>query len=561
MHLIHPRRSFTFGALALCAAAAQAAVVGLAVGTVGGIDAASVMQVSANGIGHVNLVPYYTVLDGFDTYINIVNTDTRNGKAVKLRFRTAGNGDTVFDFTLLLSPGDVWAGALTKDAATGLPRLVHGDRSCTLPSNVQATFGTARLDPSPMANPAALQAGEGYVEILTMADIPPLTGPVDPPLFNAIRQVAGIAPCTAGALNNLATDSASYVDARAKGLEVPTTGLMTRWTLINVGRASAFTGVATALEARVSSNGPSGFGNIVLFPQTQAPVPSLALVRTYTADPILRGGVDDNSLVAGQNLDGVVPSIAAAFSDLPDLSTPYLPPALALSMANGVATKAQAQATSKALAVTTFANEYVVNPDIAARTAWIITLPTRRYNAALSHGPQVATLRYSNWAADDKGSSLASGAANYFGKLNTLEWYRIPCAELPFFSAADGRQLAVFANTEGDLWSRWTSPFVISASRPPTLLLCGSAAKTDFVKPPGSTYPPLRVFGPPRLYSDDSAFERALGGWARLSTPGLNGLGTPIIGFAAMELFNAAASAGFAGTYGQTFPHSMTPAP
>ena len=127
MHLIHPRRSFTFGALALCAAAAQAAVVGLAVGTVGGIDAASVMQVSANGIGHVNLVPYYTVLDGFDTYINIVNTDTRNGKAVKLRFRTAGNGDTVFDFTLLLSPGDVWAGALTKDAATGLPRLVHGE--------------------------------------------------------------------------------------------------------------------------------------------------------------------------------------------------------------------------------------------------------------------------------------------------------------------------------------------------------------------------------------------------------------------------------------------------
>lgn len=557
MHLSHPQRSFTFGALALCAAAAQAAVVGLAVGTVGGIDAASAMQVSANGIGHVNLVPYYTVLDGFDTYINIVNTDTRNGKAVKLRFRTAGNGDNVFDFTLLLSPGDVWAGALTKDAATGLPRLVHGDRSCTLPSNVQATFGTARLDPSPMANPLALQAGEGYVEILTMADIPPLTGPADPPLFNAIRQVAGIAPCTASALNNLATDSASHVDARTKGLEVPTTGLMTRWTLINVGRASAFTGVATALEARVSPNGPAGFGNIVLFPQTQASVPSLALVRTYTADPILRGGVDDNSLVAGQNLDGVVPGVQAMFSDLPDLSTPYLPPALALSMANGVATKAQAQATSKALAITSFANEYVINPAIAARTSWVVTLPTRRYNAALAYGPQFANLRYTNFAADDKGIGLAGGAANYFGNLNTWKPDRTPCASgILLQGVAGDRQQSVFADTEGNLNSRWDSPFVTMGV---PFYLCGAAAKLDFLKL--QTSPQARLFGNTAFSSDVAIFEHALGGWARVGTPGLAGLGTPIIGFAAMELFNAAATAGFAGAYGQSFPHSMTSAP
>ncbi|HRD96567.1 MAG TPA: hypothetical protein PLA97_09260 [Rubrivivax sp.] len=558
MHLPWSFRALTLGSLALSAQACLAVVTGLTGGSVDGVEAASVMQLNGHGIGHVNLVPYYTVLDGFDTYLNLVNTDTRNGKAVKLRFRSAGNGDTVFDFTLLLSPGDMWAGALTQDPASGLPRLVHGDRSCTLPAQVQTTFGTARLDPSPQANPASVQAGEGYVEILTMADIPPRTGPADPPLFTAIRQVAGVAACTASALDPLAIDANSYPDARSKGLDVPTTGLMTRWTLINVARAAAYTGVATALEARVAANGPAGFGNIVLFPQTQAPVPSLALLRTYTTDPVLRGGVDDNSLVAGQNLDGVVPGVTALFSDLPDLSTPYLPSQQASSMANGVATRAQAQAISRALAVRSIANEYVINPAIAARTSWVISLPTRRYNAALAYGPQFASLRYSNWAADDKGMALASGTANYFGPLNTWKPDRILCAtNIELAGAAGERQQAVFADAEGNLGSRWESPIV---TIPVPFRLCGAAIRMEFVKLP-TTAQVTGVLGRPNLYSDWAAFEQSLGGWARLGTPGQGQLGLPAIGFAAMELFNAAASPGFAGAYGQSFPHSMTPVP
>lgn len=77
------------------------------------------MQVNAGGIGHINLVPYYTVQSGFDTYLNITNTDTRNGKAVKVRFRAGGNGDSLFDFTVLLSPGDKWLAAITLDTSTG----------------------------------------------------------------------------------------------------------------------------------------------------------------------------------------------------------------------------------------------------------------------------------------------------------------------------------------------------------------------------------------------------------------------------------------------------------
>jgi hypothetical protein len=56
-------------------------------------------------------------------------------------------------------------------------------------------------------------------------------------------------------------------------------------------------------------------------------------------------------------------------------------------------------------------------------------------------------------------------------------------------------------------------------------------------------------------------FDGTASGWARLSTPGVGGIGLPIIGFAAMELFNAAATPGIAGTYSQAFAHSMTLVP
>lgn len=51
--------------------------------------AAGDVSVNPNGDGHILLVPYYTVQDGNVTAFNIVNTDTKNGKAVKVRFRGA----------------------------------------------------------------------------------------------------------------------------------------------------------------------------------------------------------------------------------------------------------------------------------------------------------------------------------------------------------------------------------------------------------------------------------------------------------------------------------------
>jgi hypothetical protein len=70
-----------------------------------------------DGVGHMLMVPYFTAQAENSTLINITNTDTVNGKAVKVRFRGAANSDDVFDFQVFLSPGDVYAFSVSKDSA------------------------------------------------------------------------------------------------------------------------------------------------------------------------------------------------------------------------------------------------------------------------------------------------------------------------------------------------------------------------------------------------------------------------------------------------------------
>jgi len=104
---------------------------------------------SIDGVGHFLLVPYYTAQPGFATLLNLVNSDREHGKVVKVRFRGASNADDVYNFTLFLRPGDVWAGEVSHNPATGLARLSTPDESCTLPRQVAADFSTAYVNPAP----------------------------------------------------------------------------------------------------------------------------------------------------------------------------------------------------------------------------------------------------------------------------------------------------------------------------------------------------------------------------------------------------------------------------
>ncbi len=555
-----------FGGLGL--AAAHAAVVGPAgAPAVDGVNAATVLEVNTDGIGHINIVPYYSVQNGNDTYINIVNTDTRNAKAVKVRFRSASNSDDVFDITVLMSPGDVWAAAITR-GENGLPKLVTNDKSCTLPNNVSgASFVTARLNQALTDAQKATEVSEGYVEILNMADIPPVTTVDASSLFESIKHVSGVPRnCNSAAVNALFNDSTAYGPAgtsgtaQNKGLEVPTTGLMTNWTIINVPKASSYTGAATAVEAREAAGGTAGYGNIVLFPQAATPV-TVANARLFTSDPLLRGGVADNSVAASGTPalpTAATSAVAPAQYDFPDLSTPYLNADLA-NLPDGVATRNQAGALTAALAVTSVTNEYVTDVGLLAKTDWIFSMPTRRYNVARWYegGSPAGTGQnlYTNLTLDDTNAATAV-VSNYFTPGNVTTTAGQIC--VTGISVAAGSTSGT-GNRTGATTADREERFV--------------SASTEFVISPGVPAAPLTFCGEVSVLTFNAAGQAsALGaavakkdltipyseGWVRLATPGLSGVGLPIIGSAVSELVNSAVAAGTAGNFGQTFPHRAT---
>jgi hypothetical protein len=307
---------------------------------------------NADGVGHNLIVPYFNTQGGNTTAINIVNTDTVNGKAVKVRFRGASNSDDLLDFQVYLSPGDVWAAGISTNASTGLPVLVTADNSCTQPSTVGkgtgTSFLTARLNQALTGDALANEAREGYIEILNMADVAAGSA-----LWTAIKHnSAGVPPCTSSILDNLTSTSS--------GLTLPSTGLFGNWFILNVPQTTTWSGDAYALEGRITlSNFPAGLGKNVFWPQTGTPLTATD-ITAYTADPLMRKGL-----------------LAGAYYDLPDLSTPYL--------TTTTTPQQQANYLSYSLAARAVAAEYLSTAGLNATTDWVVSMPTRRYYAAVDY--------------------------------------------------------------------------------------------------------------------------------------------------------------------------------
>lgn len=127
---------------------------------------ANAFELSNGGVGHNLIVPYFTAQDGNITVLHLTNTDVKNGKAVKVRFRGAANSDHILDFQVLLSPGDVWTGAVTAgaDGVAQLRRL----RYLHVLDAYQGRGPVVRDAPPARSLSAADKAAgtrEGYVEI------------------------------------------------------------------------------------------------------------------------------------------------------------------------------------------------------------------------------------------------------------------------------------------------------------------------------------------------------------------------------------------------------------
>ena len=508
------------------------------------------VRLASGNIGHFLFTPYYSVQGNMNTLLNIANTDMVNGKAVKVRFRGAANSDDVLDFTVFLSPGDVWTASLTQ-GADGRAQITSPDSSCTLPAQSEwpGYFSPQRVAPYLSDEAKDAHTREGYVEVLNMADIPPTllsdpaAGTVGPtaglakgkanPVFTAIKHVSGKAPCTAGAFDGLLHPAlaAGGAEAEGYGLAVPSGGLMGSWAVLSQNQLAVYGGAQTAVMATAGANvggiggaplnaTAQGLGLMAFSPQLREGLNAAALanITQYTADPLLRDGTID-----------------PLWFDLPDMSTP---------LATGVLGPViQARDLTNALSKPAIVNDYIATTGAGAvvpmQTDWVVSQPTRRYYAAVDYGDELdesAIVWNANMGNNATATTRARppAANNRYSLLDlrrNLELGPYACVTAGFSAASREEQFtsAAASFSPGQTSQYCGEVFTVSFNSPTSQVLQAKVANSG-VTTPGEA------------------------GWARLTLGGAAATYLPVVGFAATSMKNTRAD-GSGGNYGMTINH------
>lgn len=516
------------------ACTASVAQAGVAIeGTGGGVDflsrtTAEKMVVEPGGLGHVQLIPYFGTHAGNATLFAITNQDEVNGKVLKVRFRSAGNGDTVFDFTLFLGAGDSWSAHVSQGAA-GRAQLVTADTSCTLPAISQLDFNTAELPPATAQFTAAdrdLWTREGFVEIINAADIPPTLNAAgragqENPLFRAIDAVAtgGPPPCASSlngsaAMGALANDVLNEGDAAAKGLDTPS-GRISVWAmLMNVQNAYLSWGIESTALGAVDAQGRPGRGRLVVSPQTADAVDT-GRASALTADALITQG----RLVARQY-------------HFPDLSTPYR------ASSAGAAPFDQATAAGLAMAVTQFSNQYSAAVNIYSLTDLVVTQPMKRYFVGFDYQ-----------GVNDADKLVFPRANGFYRAASTQVSGNRACSRFSADSVSYGRAFDRSGQRIGS--DGRTGPVVLEPApfRSPTS--CGGTTNYNI-----NGGPDFSVLKSP-LSLRQSFFTTFQEGWIRIDTPGA-GTGVPLIGLSFTSAVGAPV-AGVSTNFGWAVKHKTVP--
>ncbi|MEH6875605.1 MAG: hypothetical protein V7849_14565 [Candidatus Competibacter sp.] len=385
-------------------------------GLVGGAlfaPSAGAVNISAQGVGDVVIFPYYSarcsVDDCWQTLLNLTNTSDKS-LAVKLRFFEGYNSREVLDFTVVLSPKDVFAGYVTQGDGYvppiyGTPPVSDvpakfvkssGETTCTVPKKTEFPFSnfsysagnsdhSAQNDgfyPVPYVGPTSYLAGglstndrgyEGYVVAIVMGHKDGEPGDC----------VAEFAQGTNG--QNIAATASKYGE--------PINALKGNYNFLNVDRGIAAGGAATHLAnfVRIGHYHPElgkvvGPRNCVANPPAGVGQPS---TTNMFFNPI--SGARNPDWDPGNTND--CPNLIAAQSNQPGFDS--LEPTLADAYPNasytvnddlGLGTTTELGpygygylAVSEVLRAARLVNEWSYNTALGVTTEWVITHPTKNF--------------------------------------------------------------------------------------------------------------------------------------------------------------------------------------
>ncbi|MFZ2237564.1 MAG: hypothetical protein WBP11_07770 [Dokdonella sp.] len=320
-----------------------AVVAGIA-GVAGFAGLANAVHLNPDGLGQVLLYPYYTVNNGQQTLLSVVNT-APVAKAIKVRFLEGYNSREVLDFNLFLSPYDVWTATIfalrddgkDSDAAGILTR----DRSCTAPlfseDGTNTSDGTpyvtfrefAYLMPSDGGPTTIDRTREGHFEMITMADLS------DDLAAAVTHSPPGGSPADCDAVRNLQGGEA--------GLDIPTSGIFGGAGIVNGGQGTFYTYNADALDR---------FTQQVNFTATNNVLPNLANVN-----------------------DGIGPVLGAQAT-----ANVFTGTGVTTSVYPGADPRSRrVDAVSAIFTADAIYNEFQTATSIGANSDWVVTFPTKAF--------------------------------------------------------------------------------------------------------------------------------------------------------------------------------------
>ena len=280
---------------------------------------AVVPYVSANNLGQALIYPYYTVRDGWRTFVHVTNTSAKT-VATRVRFRAARESEDVLDFVLVLSPFDMWTAVVEERG--GAPGVRPTDNSCTVPIIGSGNFVPFRV--TDLNAPQEVnKLREGYVEIFQMG----VAINEEQPVAIAATHGTDGRPANCGAVVTAFSTVANVDTTRGQFGDLENV-LAGKFDLINVPRAASGAARAVAIaDFNAEEAGSLIFGQFA--PQWY--YPDLA-----TADETAGGG------------------------SLADRTT-------------------KLEAVHAALNAEAISNEWVLNPGLGELSSWVVTFPTKHF--------------------------------------------------------------------------------------------------------------------------------------------------------------------------------------